>query len=163
MMSTFERDEFKWRETYFVMFDSAKRPTLKTVERVLRDLSERFELSNGSADEDGRFESITVMSPDDYAALDISFESGEEVLEQGAALEQEMKSSAADQEERARLARLPKCDARFDLLHFEQVTDDEPEDEADEMLDPSALLIVLDALVELTGGLGVDPQSGTLL
>jgi hypothetical protein len=163
MMSTFERDEFKWRETYFVMFDSAKRPTLKTVERVLRELSERFELSNGSADEDGRFESITIMSPDDYAALDISFESGEEVLEQGAALEQEMKSSATDEEERVRLARLPKCDARFDLLHFEQVTDDEPEDEADEMLDPSALLIVLDALVELTGGVGVDPQSGTLL
>jgi hypothetical protein len=162
-MSTFERDEFKWRETYFVMFDSAKRPTLKTVERVLRDLSDRFQLSNNRADEDGRFESITVMSPDDYAALDISFESGEEVLEQGAALEQEMKSSAADDDERARLARLPKCDARFDLLHFEQVTDDEPEDEADEMLDPSALLIVLDALVELTGGVGVDPQSGTLL
>ena len=43
------------------------------------------------------------------------------------------------------------------------MTDDEPEDEADEMLDPSALLIVLDALVELTGGVGVDPQSGTLL
>jgi hypothetical protein len=163
MMSTFERDEFKWRETYFVMFDSAKRPTLKTVERVLRDLSDRFQLSNNRADEDGRFESITVMSPDDYAALDISFESGEEVLEQGAALEQEMKSSATDDDERARLARLPKCDARFDLLHFEQVTDDEPEDEADEMLDPSALLIVLDALVELTGGVGVDPQSGTLL
>jgi len=163
MMSTFERDEYKWRETYFVMFDSAKRPTLKTVERVLRELSERFELSNASADEDGRFESITIMSPDDYAALDISFESGEEVLEQGAALEQEMKSSATDEEERGRLARLPKCDARFDLLHFEQVTDDEPEDEADEMLDPSALLIVLDALVELTGGVGVDPQSGTLL
>jgi hypothetical protein len=163
MMSTFERDEFKWRETYFVMFDSAKRPTLKTVERVLRDLSDRFELSNNRADEDGRFESITVMSPDDYAALDISYESGEEVLEQGAALEQEMKSSAVDAEERARLARLSKCDARFDLLHFEQVTDDEPEDEADEMLDPSALLIVLDALVELTGGVGVDPQSGSLL
>ena len=163
MMSTFERDEFNWRETYFVMFDSAKRPTLKTVERVLRDLSDRFELSNNRADEDGRFESITVMSPDDYAALDISYESGEEVLEQGAVLEQEMKSSATDEQERARLARLPKCDARFDLLHFEQVTDDEPEDEADEMLDPSALLIVLDALVELTGGVGVDPQSGTLL
>jgi hypothetical protein len=162
-MSTFEREEFKWRETYFVLFDSAKRPTLKKVERVLRDLSERFELSNIRADEDGRFESITVMSPDDYAALDISYESGDEVLEQGAALEQEMKSSASDDDERAKLARLPKCDARFDLLHFEQMTPDEPGDEADEMLDPSALLIVLDALVELTGGVGVDPQSGTLL
>ena len=163
MMSTFEREEFKWRETYFVLFDSAKRPTLKKVERMLRDLSERFELSNIRADEDGRFESITVMSPDDYAALDISYESGEEVLEQGALLQQEMKSSASDDDERAKLARLPKCDARFDLLHFEQTSGDEPQDEGDEMLDPSALLIVLDALVELTGGVGVDPQSGTLL
>lgn len=105
------------------------------------------------------------MSPDDYAALDVSFESGEEVLEQGAAFYKELKSSASDDDERAKLERLPKCDARFDLLHFEQVTDDEPqpEDEMDEMLDPSALLIVLDALVELTEGVGIDPQSGTLL
>jgi len=161
-MSTFEREEFKWRETYFVLFDSARRPTLSKVERALRDLNDRFQISNARADEDGRFESITIMSPDDYAALDISFESGDEVLEQGAALAQEMKSSAADAEERAKLARLPKCDARFDLLHFEQTSDDEP-DADDEMLDPSALLIVLDALVELTGGVGVDPQSGTVL
>jgi len=161
-MSTFEREEFKWRETYFVLFDSARRPTLSKVERALRDLNDRFQISNARADDDGRFESITIMSPDDYAALDISFESGDEVLEQGTALAQEMKSSAADAEERAKLARLPKCDARFDLLHFEQSSDDEPDAE-DEMLDPSALLIVLDALVELTGGVGVDPQSGTVL
>ena len=87
---------------------------------------------------------------------------GEEVVEQGAALYEELKGSA-DDDERARLQQMRKYDARFDLLHFEHVTDDEPEDEADEMLDPSALLIVLDALVELTGGVGVDPASGTLL
>jgi hypothetical protein len=164
-MSTFEREEYKWRETYFVLFDSCKRPTLKQVEHVLHELSDRFELSNARADEDGRFESITVISPDDYAALDISYESGEEVQEQGAAFHKELKGAACDADERSKLARLPKCDARFDLLHFEQVTDDEPpeEDELDEMLDPSALLIVLDALVELTAGVGVDPQSGTLL
>jgi len=167
-MSTFERDEFKWRETYFVMFDSSRRPSLKKVERVLQGLSDRFELTNAVADEDGRFESVTVLSPDDYAALDISYETGEEVVEQGAALYEELKSSATDAEERAKLNRLPKLDARFDLLHFEQVTNGEAgvggaEDELDEMLDPSALLIVLDALVELTKGVGVDPQSGTVL
>jgi hypothetical protein len=161
-MSTFERDEYKWRETYFVLFDSAKRPSLKKVERALHDLNDRFELSNALADEDGRFESITVMSEDDYAALDISYEVGEEVVEQGAALYEELKGTV-DDDERARLQQMRKFDARFDLLHFEHVTDDEPEDEADEMLDPSALLIVLDALVELTGGVGVDPASGTLL
>jgi hypothetical protein len=30
-------------------------------------------------------------------------------------------------------------------------------------LDPSTLLLVLDALVELTLGVGIDPQSGALL
>ena len=162
-MSTFEREEFKWRETYFVLFDSAKRPTLKKVERMLHNLSPRFQLSNPLADDDGRFESITVFSPDDYAALDISFISGEEVVEQTAALEEELKGGAADPEERAKLARLKKFDARFDLLHFEQTTGEEPEEEGDEILDPSMLLIVLDAVVELTDGVGVDPQSGTLL
>ena len=165
-MSTFERDEFKWRETYFVMFDSTKRPSLKKVERVLRGLSDRFELSNAVADEDGRFESVTLLSPDDYAALDISYESGDEVVEQGAALYEELKSSVTDSDEREKLKRLPKLDARFDLLHFEQVTNGDgggPEEDSDEMLDPSALLIVLDALVELTKGVGIDPQSGTVL
>src|SRR5438105_2324450 len=99
MMSTFERDEFKWRETYFVMFDACQRPSLKKVERVLKGLSDRFQLTNGTADEDGRFESVTLLSPDDYAALDISYESGEEVLEQVAALYDELKSSATDQAE----------------------------------------------------------------
>jgi hypothetical protein len=162
-MSTFERGEYKWRETYFVLFDSCNRPSLKKIERMLHTLNERFELTNPRADDDGRFESITVVAPDDYAALDISFETGEEVTEQGATLATELKSSVTDADERAKLARLPKCDARFDLLHFEQVTDDPPEEEGDEMLDPSALLIVMDALVEMTDGVGVDPASGTLL
>jgi hypothetical protein len=162
-MSTFERDEYKWRETYFVLFDSARRPTLQQVERVLGDLNDRFELSNAHADQDGRFESITVMSEDDYAALDISYEAGEEVVETAASLYQELKNSAADDEERAKIERVPKCDARFDLLHFEQVTEEANDDDLDEVLDPGALLIVLDALVELTGGVGIDPASGALL
>lgn len=162
-MSTFERDEFKWRETYFVLFDSARRPSLKRIERMLHDLSERFQLSNPLADEDGRFESITVISPDDYAALDISFVVGEEVAEQVEMLEQELKGGSLDAQERAKLEQLKTFDARFDLLHFEQTTASEPEDELDEVLNPSMLLIVLDAIVEVTKGVGVDPQSGTLL
>lgn len=162
-MSTFERDEYKWRETYFVLFDSARRPSLGKAERMLHDLSDRFQLTNAVADGDGRFESITVISPDDYAALDISYVSGEEVAEQVETLEQELAGSVVDAEERARLARIKDFDARFDLLHFEQTAAGEPEDELDEMLDPSMLLIVLDAVVELTGGVGIDPQSGSLL
>ncbi len=76
---------------------------------------------------------------------------------------EELKASADGPQERAKLARLPKCDARFDLLHFEEMTPGSTGDEFDEMLDPSALLIVLEALASLTKGVGVDPQSGTLV
>jgi hypothetical protein len=43
------------------------------------------------------------------------------------------------------------------------VTDGETAEEADEVFDPSTLLLVLEALVDLTGGIAVDPQSGTIL
>jgi hypothetical protein len=159
-MSMFEREEFKWRETYFVFFDARQRPSLKQVEKRLHSLSDRFELSGGTANDEGLFESLSIHSPEDYAAIDVSFEAGEDVLEQGQALYGELKSSALDDAEKSNLARLKELDGRFDLLHFEEVTGD---GESDEMLDPSALLVVLQALVELTKGIGVDPQSGTLL
>jgi hypothetical protein len=162
-MSTFERENFQWRETYFVLFDVGKRPSLARVEKALKSLNERFQLSGGTADGEGHFESITLFSPDDYAALDISYVAGEEVREQGQELYKELKPSVADDHERSQLARLPKCDARFDLFHFEELTATVAGDEPDEMLDPSALLIVLEALARLTKGVGVDPQSGTLL
>jgi hypothetical protein len=162
-MSTFERDNFQWRETYFVLFDTGKRPSLARVEKALRALNQRFQITAGVADEEGHFESLTLLSPDDYAALDISYVAGDEVREQGETLYQELKTSVADAHEQAQLARLPKCDARFDLFHFEELTAAQAGDEPDEMLDPSALLVVLEELARLTKGVGVDPQSGTLL
>ncbi len=163
-MSTFENDQYKWRETYFVLFDAAKRPTLAKISKALRAINPRFELDNPIADDGDGFESLTLRSPQDYAAIDISYMEGEEVQQQGAELAEEMRSTAADDEERAKLARLRKCNAKLDLLHFEQVIGEEGADDApEEMLDPSALLNVLDALVRLTGGVGVDPQSGTVM
>lgn len=161
-MTSFESDEFQWRETYFVLFESSRRPTLASVEHTLRDLSDRFELRDIEADDEGLFESATLLAPDDYAALDISYLEGEDVLAQGAALFDEMKPSVAgNAPERAKLARLTRCNARLDVMHFEQMV--ESEDGEEEMLDPSALLIVLEALAKLTGGIGVDPQSGSLM
>jgi hypothetical protein len=159
-MSTFESDKFRWRETYFVLFDAARRPALHKVEQTIQKLKDRFELSQGSADEEGGFESLTVMAPDDYAALDISYVEGEEVVEQVQQLAKDFKTTTLQPGDLEKLARLPKCDGRFDLMHFEQVLDG---DEGDEMLDPSALLLVMEALVKLTGGVGIDPQSGALM
>src|SRR5437868_2029207 len=161
-MSTFENSEYKWRETNFVLFDAAKRPSLEKIAKVLRKVNPRFELSNLAGDEQGLFESLTLHSPQDYAAVDISYTEDDEVREQGINLSQDLRSTATEAEERAKLARLPNCTARLDILHFEQVVGGEAEDETEEMLDPSALLIILDTLVDMTGGIGVDPQSGTV-
>lgn len=158
-MSTFESDNFRWRETYFVLFDAARRPSLQKVEQTIQRLRDHFELSQACAEEDGSFESLTVMAPDDYAALDISYVEGEEVVEQVQQLIKDLKTSTLQPGDMEKLARLPKCDGRFDLMHFEQVL----EGEEDEMLDPTALLLVMEALVKLTGGVGIDPQSGALM
>ncbi len=160
-MSTFENDRYRWRETYFVLFPAARRPLLKTVEHKLASLSNRYELKDLTA-EDGAFDSLTLISPDDFAALDICFTSGPEVLEQGAEMVQEM-AATAEPDQRALLKRLKQYDGRFDVLHFEQVVDVPEEEEDDDLLDPGALLAVLEALAKITGGMAVDPSSGTLL
>ena len=41
-MSTFENEDYKWRETYFVMFDSSKRPSVHAMKKTLGGLSTRF-------------------------------------------------------------------------------------------------------------------------
>jgi hypothetical protein len=160
-MSTFENHDYKWRETYIVLFHTERRPTLEKVQKRLAQLNSRFELVNPEADEDGKFQSITIRSPQDFAAMDICFDNGEEVLEQAAELLTELKSTAGP-DERPKLAGLASCDAKLDILHFEQVTD-EGSGEEGEMLDPGALLGVLDVLAELTSGIAIDPQSGSFM
>jgi len=161
-MSTFERDGYEWRETYFVFFERSRRPSLKQIENLLHRLSSRFSIDAGTADEEGYFESISLASASDFAAIDIAYEEGEDVVEQAAAMAKEFKGSQLEPEEREKLQKLPTLNARLDLLHFENVAGDDPLDEDDdEMLDPSALLLVLDSVVELTDGVAIDPASGS--
>jgi len=160
-MSTFEDDRYQWRETYFVLFPSARRPALKAVETKLGGLSKRYSLENLGGDEKGLFESLTLISPDDFAALDVCYTGGEEVLEHCQELAQEL-AVTIDPEQRPLLKRLKEFDGRFDVLHFEQV-DAADEDEADDLLDPSTLLTVMEELARMTDGIAVDPQSGTIL
>ncbi len=75
-MSTFEDDRYRWRETYFVLFPASRRPTLKVVEKRLAALSKRYSLENLGGDDSGKFESLTLISPDDFAALDVCYTSG---------------------------------------------------------------------------------------
>ncbi|MDY0166726.1 MAG: hypothetical protein RBS80_09300 [Thermoguttaceae bacterium] len=164
-MSTFENNHYRWRETYFVLFASKDRPKLATVQKTLRQLDARYELANASADEGGWFESLTLISHDDFAALDICYTEGEEVREQVQGLVEELRPMACETGCEAQLQKIKHCDARFDVLHFEEMSEslDDDDDLLDDALDPSALLLVMAELARLTGGVAVDPQSGTIL
>jgi hypothetical protein len=161
-MSMFENNHYRWRETYFVLLEPGRRPSLKQVQRKISALNDRFALTNLSDDEDGRFESMTVLAPDDFAALDICYVEGDEVVEQRQELMRDLMTASCRGLDRDRIERLNRCTARLDVLHFEQLVDQDDED-PDDMFDPSALLVVLEGLAELTDGIALDPQSGTLL
>ena len=92
-MSMFEDSRYRWRETYFVLFDAKNRPALKTVVKTLSALNKRFELTNRTADSHGQVESLTLISPDNFAALDICYTEGAEVLEQTVSLIADLKKS----------------------------------------------------------------------
>ncbi len=161
-MSMFEDSRYRWRETYFVLFDAKKRPTLKSVTKMLAALNKRFELCNLGADSHGRIDSLTLISPDDFAALDICYTGGAEVLEQGASLIEDLKKLGAEGPPPVPWEQIKKYDGRFDVLHFERVPEDAGADaDEEELLDPSALLVVLGGLARLTGGVAIDPQAGT--
>ncbi len=163
-MSMFEDSRYRWRETYFVLFDEKKRPKLTTITKAVSALNKRFQLTNLSADNDGRFDSLTLISPDDFAALDICYTGGDEVLEQGASLMDELKKAGSDSPPPVPWEQMRRYAGRFDVLHFEQISEEaENGSEEEEMLDPSALLVVLGVLARLTGGVAVDPQAGTFL
>jgi hypothetical protein len=164
-MSMFEDSRYRWRETYFVLFNAKNRPKLSHVAKTLSSLNKRFQLTNLSADDYDRIDSLTLISPDDFAALDVCYTGGPEVLEQTASLVEDLRKGGADAAPPVPWQQIQNYDGRFDVLHFEQVQEDaEDEDvEADGMLDPSALLLVLGALARLTEGVAVDPQAGTFL
>ena len=161
-MSTFENERYRWRETYFVLFPASRRPALKVVEKRLAALSKRYSLEDVVGDEQGNFESLTLISPDDFAALDVCYTGGGEVLDQVEELVQEL-ATTVEPDQKPLLKRLKQYDGRFDVLHFEQIGEAAEEDESEELLDPGALLAVLDELARITGGIAVDPQSGTIL
>jgi hypothetical protein len=135
---------------------------LTQVEAAITDATRRVTLENLEADEDGMFESVLVQAPEDHAALEISYETGEAVVEQSAQLAKQLRGEITTDQ----LKRLLRADARLDVMHFERLSADSTNDEddwADDALDPSSLLNVVGALAKLTGGLPIDPASGAIL
>jgi hypothetical protein len=163
MEMEYEEDQLEWRDTYFILFQQSGRPTLTQVEAALSDSGRNITLENLAADDDGLFESLLVQAPDDHSALEISYETGDAVIEQSAALAKQLKSEATPDQ----LKKLLRADARLDVMHFERVnTDEAVEDDEEfggEAVDPASLLKVVGALTKLTKGVPIDPASGAIL
>lgn len=162
-MSLFENDEYQWRETYFVLFDKTKRPSAEQLESLLTGVNVGYQIQDVRATEEGLFESLTLISADDYAAMDLTCLATEEVREQVEELATELRSTAAP-DELPTIERIPACTARLEVYHFEQmVFVGGSEDEPDDFMDPGSLLVVLERIAELCDGIIVDPQSNSLL
>ena len=110
----------------------------------------------------GLLESMTVLSHADAAGMDITYVEGDEVKEQIVQLRQEWKGKRASTKEQPHMSRALHADARFDVFHFEEITD-LPDEEDDGPLDPGTLLLVLSKLARLCHGEALDPQTGELL
>jgi hypothetical protein len=162
-MTEDDEDQLEWRDTYFVLFQQADRPTLTQVEAAITESSRRLKLEHLEADEDGMFESVLVQAPQDNAALEISYERGDAVIQQSAELAKQLKDELGPKQ----LKRILKADARLDVMLFERVHQAEIDGEDDDWeggsLDPSSLLNVVGALAKLTHGIPIDPASGAVL
>jgi hypothetical protein len=156
-------DQLEWRDTYFILFQNSGRPTLTQVEAAISEATRRVTLENLEADDDGMFQSVLVQAPEDHAALEISYETGDAVIEQSVELAKQLKGNVTPDQ----LKRLLRADARLDVMHFERVAaesfDDDDEEFASGALDPGSLLNVVEALAKLTRGLPIDPASGAIL
>ena len=171
-----DKAELAWRETYFILLNDSQRPTLHQLEAAIIDANPRLKPENHEADDDGLFCSLFVDAPEDKAALEISYQSGDEVNEQAIELATSMKDRVTPDQ----LSQLVAANARIDLMHFERMSengdegfaadfDDEAGGDFDELdftaegLDPATLITVVEALANLTGGLPLDPAAGELL
>lgn len=168
-------DELHWRETYFILFPQDRRPALDKVADALAKANARYALENLAADDAGLLQSLLVESAEDHAAVEISYEVGDGVIEQNL----EWAKQLQDELPPSQLQEMIKADARLDVAHFERMpagSDDPPaslpfagddefgaEEENFDMLDPTCLLTVVDALAQLTDGLTFDPASGEIL
>ena len=165
-MSLFEQPEFEWRETYFVLFDQANLPAAEVLQSVLETASSKFEVANLRMREDGTFESLTVYSPADLAAMDVTCMHGEDVTTQIPELLDELRPNCESEEEQQQLGQLANSSARMDIYHFEQKDvggiPAEPSEEM-EFMDPGGVLMVLELIAQLCEGVVVDPQTSTIM
>jgi len=159
-MSLFENDQYEYTDTFFVFFKRENLPPAESVKAAIAELGDRYEFGKIGFRED-QFESMSILSPQDFSAVDIVLDPNADVRTQIEELVTEFRALTLTGDDRDKLGRFKECDARFDLFHFEKkVTGN---NDPDAFIDPGGLLIVLEKLRSLCDGVGLDPQSQMLL
>ena len=158
-MSLFENEQYEYTDTFFVFFDRENLPEADAVKTAIAELGSRYEFGKMSFREE-QFESMTILSPQDFSAIDIVLDLNTEVVTQIEDLADEFRALTLNGDDREKLVKCKKMNSRFDLFHFEKKFDGE---EPDAFIDPGGLLIVLEKLRSLCDGVGLDPQSQMLL
>jgi hypothetical protein len=162
-MSLFDDSNYRWRDTFLVLFDDEQRPTIELALSAIQKIG-KFEMQNLSESESRHIESMTITSNVDLVGLEIFYVAGAEVVEETEALVLELAEDALLLGNEDSLTQLSTANARFDILHFEQITENanEPSDD-NELMDPGSLLAVTAALASLVNGVAVDPSSASFV
>ena len=162
-MSLFDDPNYRWRDTFLVLFDDEQRPTIELALSAIQKIG-KFEMQNLSESESRHIESMTITSNVDLVGLEIFYVAGAEVVEETEALVLELAEDALLLGNEDSLTQLSTANARFDILHFEQITENanEPSDD-NELMDPGSLLAVTAALASLVNGVAVDPSAASFV
>jgi hypothetical protein len=162
-MSLFDDSNYRWRDTFLVLFDDEQRPTIELALSAIQKIG-KFEMQNLSESESRYIESMTITSSVDLIGLEILYVAGAEVVEETEALVLELAEDALLLGNEDSLTQLSTANARFDILHFEKITENSNEPSGDdELLDPGSLLAVTAALAGLVNGVAVDPSSASFV
>jgi hypothetical protein len=162
-MSLFDDPNYRWRDTFLVLFDDEQRPTVELALSAIQQIG-KFEVRNSSESESQHIESITITSNVDLTGLEILYVAGAEVVEETEALVVELTEDAMLLGQENALVQLSAANARFDILHFEKITENSNElSDDDELMDPGSLLTVTAALADLVNGVAVDPSSASFV
>jgi len=121
-MTLFEDNRYDWRETYFVYFGSAHRPKLPEIRRALKTYAPFFSILDSKAEPNGNLVAMTIASYENHAALEITYQEGEDVLTEIKQLVRSLKKDATA-EELLKLQQAAQYKARFDVHHFEQTAE----------------------------------------
>jgi hypothetical protein len=121
-MSLFDDSRYTWRETYFVLFDSKRRPCVDDVRRELLVHAGALRLLDSQAEPDGTLFSVTIASYENHAALEIIYREGDDVHDDIISLIQTLENDCTEKE-REQLQKARNYRAKFDILHFEQTAE----------------------------------------